>query len=173
MKKEEKIVLGAAALAVAVYAGGTAVAGDIANNISLSVGNVALDWNSIPRTLQPLNPNQIYVGLRLPLIIENRNPIPLGFDQFVGEITYGQIKLASVQLPKGIWLPANKTHTEPLEIAIPVKQVLDDVNLLLGGGFAGITNALRNRVILNGSVSLLQEIGGGGVSVRIPSVTIL
>lgn len=123
----------------------------IINNIEVLPGNPQLDSTLPPTSI--IDPNaETYIRLDLPVTITNNNAFPLGVDWFMGVVKYGQLTLTNVNLPYGLFVPSGQTVTITLDVDVPVKRVVQDIQALIQQG--NIFNALINKVTLSGSLQV-------------------
>lgn len=139
---------------------------EIIANVDINSGMPVLDYNTPPAN--PLNPNEVYVRLDLPVTITNMNPFPLGISSFDGVVKYGNITLTTINLPYGIWAYSGGTATVNVDVDIPCKRVYDDIgNALSNGNFFSV---ILNKIMLSGNVHVTGK--GRGVSIPIENIPI-
>jgi LEA14-like dessication related protein len=135
---------------------GAIVAGIGAKAIALIIANIKTTAGSpVP---DYANFNNGFIALDVPVAIENKNPFPIGIQNFFGVVHYGDLTLSNISLPLGIYVPAYSSQTVVLNLDIPVQEVVQDIGLLVQQG--NIWNALINRLELDGSV----RVGAKGYS---------
>jgi LEA14-like dessication related protein len=155
--------VGVAALLVGA---GNAVVNAIIANVAVSAGNPRLDFNT--PAIDPLNPNEVFVRVDLPITVTNDNVFPLGVNSFEGVIKYGNITLTTIGLPYGIWVPAGGTITVNVDVDIPLRRVYDDLAIAIANG--NILNTLLNKITLSGTVHVVGK--GTGVSIPLTDIAI-
>jgi hypothetical protein len=153
------IITGAVALAgMAVNAGINAAY----NNVSYEVISTNFNFNQL---------FQGRVGLDIQVKIKNGNPVGASISHVTGEIKYGQLKVADVNVNLPLNIPANGEVVGTLNLSIEaISFVTDVVNIFTNIG-GNVASTLINTIKLTGYIYFFMPgttVLGVPISINIP-----
>lgn len=112
------------------------------SNVQFSVGTPTVDTSQFGLGI---------LRVKLPISINNQNAMGVGIVSLKGTVTYGQVRVADINLPIGVAVPAHGAVPLNLDIDINVTNVLQDITSIIqssGSPFAALVNTLRLKAML-------------------------